>query len=580
MSTIVSKGQTQKDLVKQEKTFTIAVKDLWEKENGYKKDTITINDTVFKIKLDTSGADTVIIRSIELQIPGDKRDITNTVGTEEFKIGADSIFTFTFSIANRVIFTDSIGIPHVTCTVTNIKSGESEVKFFRKTELDSIRNFLLRDFTINEKDTLIKYAKQDTAFKQEKKIMVLFKREGKAADAFTKELAAFKTEVKSLIEEPNVKKSIGAFTLLADKIKVHSRSYKDSTVEKRRIRNLFKKLPYKIQVPFYQCHPATISRVEILVANGAIAKNGLMLELENDSIYRNRKSPISLYKFWKRTGDKIYLQNSSKNKYINLGDLINYNYSGKFHYPDDDTAMLSPLRKKDSVYNYSSFNDLINVAIFSDLLGLIGRKPNGIIQTQLSANFTTNTTNIRNTDLMLFSFIKPYFRLSKFDSKFSQIDSTILKNDTLYNRLYLNQTAYLQAGVKVNVLRMGMGANHTIAINFGMDVNRTSADSLLNTDITSINYYPEIEYKINGPENFGMEASVRWISQQVGKSSPFKNINGVWIFNPEMLIYYASPTNPASRIYVKYAHFAEINAGKYNFGQFQFGYKTTLFKNK
>lgn len=328
-----------------------------------------------------------------------------------------------------------------------------------------------------------------------------------------------------------------------------------------------------------------IKNIGIVVENGGIIKKGITVRFADSSslIFKNQQAPISIYSLRKRLKDKLYVENDPRKLYVQVKDLFYYDYKGKFHYPDQDSVTLTPESPVDSVYNFTDFNDIIDVTVYTDLLALVGRKPNGIIQTQLSGNFITNTRNFyRNWNLILFNTVNPYFRLSKFDSKFVQLDSTIItkKDSIILRKVYLSQVSYLQAGLKANLFRVGFGPNQEILVNMSVDFNLTNADSLFNKDISFVNYTPEIQYRLHGMENFGLEVSCRWMIQQYSRNVPFKNREGITIFNPQVTAYYSPFSNKKARIYLRFSNFAEIDNGKYNFSQFQFGLKTTLFKDK
>lgn len=93
-----------------------------------------------------------------------------------------------------------------------------------------------------------------------------------------------------------------------------------------------------------------------------------------------------------------------------------------------------------------------------------------------------------------------------------------------------------------------------------------------------MDYYPELVHTINNIENFGLEIGLKYLWQSVPKNSPFNNRETVSILNPSVTFYYFPSANPNNKIYLRYAHFAQLNGDlKLNFPQFQFGFKTFLF---
>jgi hypothetical protein len=321
-----------------------------------------------------------------------------------------------------------------------------------------------------------------------------------------------------------------------------------------------------------------IDSVSITFLNGKITRGGMYVKLTNGDYYRNQRRSFSLGK--KNYNKYLYIDNLEGLNRIKFLDAIDFTYLQRFNYPDNGTITLT--RKKDTIYieNKTTISNLLNIAIYSDLLALIGRKANGIIQTELDANFITNTRTWTKFDFTPFSFINPYFGLSKFDSKFQQIDSSKVgkNNKDSIDRLYINQTAYLRAGLRFNFAKISLWPNQEMQINGGSELVLTNADSIFKKDIVTINYYPEIIYRVNRMDNFGLEVAARWLIQVPSKNIEFFNSKPVVFFNPQVSMYYFPFSDPNKRIYLRYNHFAEIGAGKSNYPQIQFGYKTNLFK--
>jgi hypothetical protein len=269
-------------------------------------------------------------------------------------------------------------------------------------------------------------------------------------------------------------------------------------------------------------------------------------------------------------------------EYVQLGDVIDYSTTGRFSYPDDTTFVLNDDHPKQILVAASSLNNLLDVSIYTDLLGLLDHKPNGLIQTEIAGNFQSNSAILPNTDIGFHNFMRPYVRLSKLDSKYASLDSSNIKpgpdkKDTV-NRTYLNQISYLQAGILMNIVRFGIGINQTIYVNIGADVNLVNTDSLYKQDITFFNYYPEIAYNIVRLNNFGMDLTLRFLNQFLGGSSKDKFVNntGIWIFKPQATLYYYPSKDISKKLYLRFNYYANWSDNHYNFTQFQLGYKTNL----
>jgi hypothetical protein len=267
-----------------------------------------------------------------------------------------------------------------------------------------------------------------------------------------------------------------------------------------------------------------------------------------------------------------------------LQDIVEYLPFGKIVYPADEEILLSftDKRSADTLELSADLNNMIDLSVYTDLLGVLGDKPNGLIQTEIAGNFISNTGNFPKTNLTFHHFIRPYLRLARFDSKFRSLDSTHVKKtgkgDSV-NRTYLNQIAYMQAGIKMNLFKWGVGTNQTLMINGGAEINLVNADSIYRQDLTYFNYYGEFSYTINRVKNFGMDAGLRMMWQRLSDGTrevEIVNRGFQKIFTTQATLYYYPTGAPTSRMYFRFAYFDNLDESKYNFSQFQVGYKTSL----
>ncbi len=350
------------------------------------------------------------------------------------------------------------------------------------------------------------------------------------------------------------------------------------------------KCPKKEQI----CSCSTIKKyqidsVKIAFFQGSVAKKGLLVFLSNGTVFRNMSEPISLTKK-NSSGYNLKLVNQKNPKeFIRLADVISYTQFGKFYYPDDNEVTLKP----DTIlpiYAKSSIKDIADVTVFTDVLALLGRKANGLVQTEFSTHFITNTDNFKKTDLTLFHDIRVNLALSKFDSKFQQFDSTRLSDTGSFtsgkriDRLYINQIAYLRAGLKLNIFKLGLWPKQQINLSIGGNISLTNGDSLFKKDIVTANYFLELMYKINRMENFGLDVNARYIWQKLSRSFddvPIKitNKGTAHFFNPSFTMYYYPFTKGGSdnKIYLRCSYFADLDDARSNFPQIQIGYKASVF---
>lgn len=545
-------------------------------EHGNKEETVKIAMNYFDGKNTLEDTLVIIIKAPVVPTPVPASPVAELAAAKDKpkSPGVDTIsFNDNFSYNDTLIFNLNI-IKYADKTTMKICTIPDTVKeaCMSKTVLGDIKRETFVRF-INEMLQSLVPLKTVDATKIEpqaedeyvKYTSYLAKQQPKEPTENEKQLTLVNKKLEELFNEKSQQRKIGYFKLVNSEVPIHA----------------------KVVQKDGETLTGKIASVEIVLYNGAIRKNGLKVLLEDGRVFRNKYSPVTLYRLDKMKGEDLYVDDKREGKSglsIELGDVINYVYHGKFSYPSDQVIYLSPEKQVDSLYVQSTIGELLDVNIFSDLLALVGRKANGIIQTQVTGTFLTNTNRfIKNSDLILNNFVKAYFKLSKYDSKFGQLDSSNNqrdKVDSVVNRLYLNQIAYLQAGAKANVFRVGLGNNQQFLLNIGAEISLTNADSIYNKDLVCISYYPELEYTVSRLDNFGLEASIKYLYQHAAKNSPFKNKERICIFNPQVTIYYYPFSNPNNKIYVRYAHYAQIGDGKYNYPQFQFGFKTNLFGKK
>lgn len=298
--------------------------------------------------------------------------------------------------------------------------------------------------------------------------------------------------------------------------------------------------------------------------------------------FENTKAPIPVLRIKKRKYDNLW--NFEEDKYIRIGDVLRY-APVSWHIPDDvDNLLLTPEKRAQSLSAASNLNSLINVSLYTDLAGLLGRRANGLINTDVASRFITNTGNFSNKDITPFSFIEGSISLSKFDSKFKSMDSSSIKagpsNQDTVDRMQLIQTAWLKGGLKANLASYRFSRSQYVQVNIGARINVVNADSFYrkekDKDIIMFDYYLEAAYNISRLKNFGMEISTKWIFQRLADKEKFYNKEWEYIFNPQISFSYYPVSNQNSRIYLRFNYFANRKKEANNFYQLQFGIKTGL----
>jgi hypothetical protein len=174
---------------------------------------------------------------------------------------------------------------------------------------------------------------------------------------------------------------------------------------------------------------------------------------------------------WKVHGNKLHHRYPATNPgfYVQYGDVIKYNNVPNPHtdnFAPNDTAfsvdMSTDLKdgtKKVNV-NRSTLNNVINIRVYSDLVGLIGDEPNGFLQTEAKATFALNTDNIRNRKVFLLNYFEPSFRYQVFKEEFNSLPMRYEAAGTdsigFLNVLDFERYSAFKGGLKLNIFRSYM----------------------------------------------------------------------------------------------------------------------------
>ena len=328
-----------------------------------------------------------------------------------------------------------------------------------------------------------------------------------------------------------------------------------------------------------------IDSIHYSIENGKLSKGEIVVNTAEGE-FINRRSPISILML---NTIRMYdhLWNADFTSYILVGDVLKYD--SKNGYPPDDVndQLLTPALGKVALHAGSNLNSLVNFSFYTDLTGLVGRRPNGLLLTDVTGKFITNTGNFANMDITPFAWLEANVTLTKFDSKFKSIDSSALRlhkpgeKDTV-DRLLLNQTAWLKGSIKVNLASIRFFSRQYLNINLGTKINVVNADSLFrkDRDIIFFDYFPEVQYSIHRLNNFGADLSLRWLFQRVADKEPFQNTGFQCIFNPQVALFYYPTSNQNKKVYLRFNYYAGHNKEDNNFYQLQFGWKTGLKLSK
>ncbi len=321
-----------------------------------------------------------------------------------------------------------------------------------------------------------------------------------------------------------------------------------------------------------------IKQVDINIHEGSIFS--IHLTTDDNKVYLNKKSQISLNSFNRRARDRIREENKGTTGYAELGEFLRYqSLYGRLTLPDDTVVTLIPNIVDTAFLKLDpSISNLIEGRIYSDVMGLSG-KANGIIQTELYTRFLGNTLNLPNSRYVPANFVAPYFLYSKFDSEF---DTIALNADTSISRMRLIQLAPIHYGITFNVL--SYFRVYRFELNFGLQGSLTRNVVFPDSTVADINQYScyfQIGGVVTRGKNYGLEFSAKVYRSKLADRpslNPVLNPTAIWVLSPEANLFWFPGNDKHNKIFFRYRGFYNLTDEDTNFIQLQLGYSFSINK--
>ncbi|WP_439484516.1 hypothetical protein [Cyclobacterium plantarum] len=285
--------------------------------------------------------------------------------------------------------------------------------------------------------------------------------------------------------------------------------------------------------------------------------------------------------------------------------------------PMNDAILVTPATSTEKILHKDKSTEILQAKVFSDLSGINGDKPNGLIQVEINKDIPLVTKRYSKSDIIppfrwfipksnnvgYFNFIRPELVISKIES--NQRSLQFSANDTALfaSTLDIRQFEKVSVGADLNLLFMDFPyAKSLFYVNTGIRFGRTDLfipDSLL-TDVLKNNsknftntfqIMPEFGFKVNGDERYGLDFnySPSWvISDQRGfvqtsdtfklieDKSKFKNVQNDWLHRITMTAYFNFDPGTNGRFFFRFRSFHQMNKWSNNFTQYQVGYSTFI----
>ena len=303
-------------------------------------------------------------------------------------------------------------------------------------------------------------------------------------------------------------------------------------------------------------------------------REGIILDMQvlttDKRVFSNYRAPIGLTRYdrcdWLGSYD---------------GDIYQYIKTCDFSYvirkgiavPDNDNFSLPDKdRSWRALTRAAGINQVVDLRYYSDLLGTIGKEPNGIAQVEGSTRISINNLNWYKS---LTPFRYGYFSVqaSKLDSRFQ-----VLKVDSTLSRVRLIQQSWFNVDIGANIFGFWLQrkSRSWASLNGGGGVYMTRLGSKTDTTSRSSQYvYLESLFEFKELKNFGIDfgARILWqtvpgLEKELGKTTSLLKIGAT--------AYWSPLSNKSNRIFGRVNLFQNLNKSEEPFVQFQIGYSAVI----
>lgn len=322
-----------------------------------------------------------------------------------------------------------------------------------------------------------------------------------------------------------------------------------------------------------------VERMEVLLSNNLLARTRVIFT--NGTICETRvKDALPLFRinnFMQKI--KLYDLKFPDTIVCNLTEVLTYiDELNKANYlPKDDLILLTPGDPEKKLLIQTDLNSFIDFRIYSDLLALLNKEGNGLVQTEVSSKITVNPRSL-SKNISMFNYVEPWFKLSKFDNKFKQQTVTDTASPYKIDRLKLNQLAYVELGFRLNIMKLNLFQHCFDILNVGADFKYSDVlfehTNTLKT-INTFGLFAEHRGQILKYKNFGFEYGAQAYVQKIQDASikNYTSFDVYYIF--DFSLFYHPSSNPLDMIFLRFKNIQTGRAEDF-YSVLQFGYKSRL----
>lgn len=320
----------------------------------------------------------------------------------------------------------------------------------------------------------------------------------------------------------------------------------------------------------YTTDKSLIEKVRLTISNGVI--NDITVYTENEFVFSNNSSPIDIDRV--NLGKDLLTYNDALNYSVLLNSFLIYEKLEK-GFPNDVSFELNDTVSK-AIYQSTGINSLINVRLYSDVLGLIGEESNGLAQTEVDFSIPVHRKNIRNRYKYYFSDFNIQAQLSRLDEKYqaTNIDAT----DSSFSRINYNQRKWfnIEAGLTAYSRNLTKKSMNKFNLNLIAGLNVSKFGGLNDTANYAFPYLglnPELILKSS--KNMGIKASAKVYFEYFTEKQHESYGDNQWYFAPQLELFYNPLGKPGSKIFsrINYVTLTKSSGAYWNF---QFGYNISI----
>ena len=323
-----------------------------------------------------------------------------------------------------------------------------------------------------------------------------------------------------------------------------------------------------------------IDSVAVAINEGVIEH--IRVFTKGGKTFSNTSSPIPLITIEKRFNDKLY--DSRDGSFIFLKDAVYFEANRRFNYfPENSELKLKNTFKEDGTIVTGSerliaengINSLVNLQVYSDLLGVFGNEANGIIQFEANSKFYLHRGSYNNKYIYKpFDAIEPFFHFSRIDSKF---DTITVSGGKEVNRIELFRRYTYAVGLDVNLLRADFRPHNSFEIKLGYMYSSSNLNVEENKLTAGLHTpYGELALKSKKLNNFALDIRARYLLQKMNPNEYISNDEWNQLVSFRAGISYFPNKKKSDKIFLRFINYLNLSDRKEDFSLLQLGFSKTI----